>query len=135
MQRHYKNHPFGQIGELVDAFFGNEKSLFEEWKGQEVKAAAVKTFTEDEKGVTVEVDMPGLELGDIKVSIERRQLEISGMKKRNGKVRNYQYSTVLPRSADPETIEARYENGVLTVTAKKFTEKVAKKKEIPITMK
>ena len=86
---------------------------------------------ERENEIRVTVELPGMEAGDIDVNLENNLLTISGEKKeerqeerdtwhlserRYGK---FTRSFVLPRDVEPDGIQARVDNGVLSVTIPK----------------
>jgi len=72
-----------------------------------------------------EVELPGAKRGDIQVEVSETELIISGTieeRERVGVVRHaarrsggFEYRTSLPAGVDPGKVEARFENGVLTV--------------------
>lgn len=84
-------------------------------------------------GIQVRVELPGMRNEDIDVSLENSILTISGEKKEyreeGGEKEQYHLSErrwgrfsrvfVLPREVEAERIEARYENGVLTLSIPK----------------
>ncbi|MGC8583134.1 MAG: Hsp20/alpha crystallin family protein [Thermoproteus sp.] len=65
----------------------------------------------------VEIDMPGLEPGDISIYISRDGDYIRAEGARGE--RKYTKKVYLPFKIDPSTAKAAYKNGVLTITAKK----------------
>ena len=81
------------------------------------------------EGLSIEMELPGMEESDIQVTVHDRVLVISGEKRveREVKERAYHLSErtygrferqfVLPDSIDTNKIVARYRNGVLSVTA------------------
>ncbi|MDQ3606059.1 MAG: Hsp20/alpha crystallin family protein [Gemmatimonadota bacterium] len=84
---------------------------------------------ERENDIRVEIEMPGLRPEDVEVSLEGNVLTISGEKQeeRNEgeegstwhlserRYGRFSRSFVLPRDVEQEQIEARFENGVLSV--------------------
>jgi HSP20 family protein len=87
---------------------------------------AVDVF-EDAEGVKIVMEVPGVKPEDVKLSIEDGTLTIRGEKRQEAeenteRVHRYERSYgsfertfSLPNSVDPDGIEARYENGLLTV--------------------
>ncbi|MEZ0248132.1 MAG: Hsp20/alpha crystallin family protein [Thermoproteus sp.] len=65
----------------------------------------------------IEVDMPGLEPGDISIYISRDGDYIRAEGARGD--RKYSRRVYLPFKIEPSTAKASYRNGVLTITAKK----------------
>jgi len=99
---------------------------------------------ENEESFVVTAELPGLEPEHVDLSVENGVLSISGEKKdefegtdsetgghlverRYGK---FQRNFSLPRSVDPEKVEARFRNGILTVTLPKSS--AAKPRRIKI---
>ena len=87
---------------------------------------AVDIF-EDAEGVKIVMEVPGVKPEDVKLSLEDGTLTIRGEKKqvaeeKTERVHRYERSYgsfertfSLPTSVDPDRIEARHENGLLTV--------------------
>jgi HSP20 family protein len=89
-------------------------------------------------------ELPGLSEGDVKLSLSDGVLTIRGEKRedRNEEDRGYylserrfgsfQRALRLPEDIDPDKIEAKFKNGVLTVKMPKVPESAAKTKRIEI---
>jgi HSP20 family protein len=96
--------------------------------------------SEDERQVRVSAELPGLDEGDIDVSVSRNLLTIRGEKKEEREERegsryyaersygSFQRSIPLPTEVDPDGAEAMFEKGVLTVTLPKTEEARAQKR-------
>jgi HSP20 family protein len=99
---------------------------------------------EDKDNIEVQVDLPGMEKDDIKVSVEDNILTIKGERKalKEEKDKNYHqvertYGTFtrsfsLPTTVDGSKIKANYKNGVLKIDLPKS--EAVKPKEIPISV-
>lgn len=86
---------------------------------------------EDKEAVRIIMEVPGVKPGDVKLSLENNMLTIRGEKKqvaeeKSDRVHRYERSYgvfersfALPSTVDTDRIEARYDNGVLTVTLPK----------------
>jgi HSP20 family protein len=97
---------------------------------------------EDDKAVKIVAEMPGVRSEDVKLSLENNLLTIRGEKRQEAEERNervhryersfgsFERSFALPRTVDPDQIQATYENGVLTVTLPKIER--ARPREIPV---
>lgn len=84
-------------------------------------------MNEDDKAVTLNVDLPGVNPKDIEVNVSGSQLTIRGSREEEKKSKtggvwrqerhegSFLRSVTLPSYVDPGKIEARYEKGVLTV--------------------
>jgi len=91
---------------------------------------------------TVHVELPGMRLEDIKITLEDNRLTIRGEKTRTEEQKNAAYHRLeraygtfertftLSHAVKSEKIEATYRDGVLEVTVPKAEE--AKAREIPI---
>ena len=94
---------------------------------------------EDEKEVTVKAELPGMEEKDIEVNLADNGLTIKGEKKaekeEKGKDNWYRETSYgafhrfipLPEGLDREKVDARFKNGVLTVTLRRLEEAKGKK--------
>ena len=101
-------------------------------------------MTETDKGYKLSVEVPGMEAGDIDLSIADDVLTISGEKKeeREEKEKGYLYTERsygaferrirLPAGADASKIEAKVRKGVLEITLPKDEKAANGKRQIPI---
>lgn len=99
-------------------------------------------ISETENNFEVSVALPGMKKEDIEVDLDNSRLTISGERKfeteENGKnyhrvesgFGTFSRSFQLPDSIDQESVNAKYENGVLNITINKKDEKVKKQIEI-----
>jgi HSP20 family protein len=113
---------------LFDDFFSDTSSLSKLDFRPEVDV------TEDEKGIYVKADIPGLEQKDINVEVKDNVLTISGEKKEEKESKNekehrversygsFSRSFTLPKNVDNENIKAKYKNGVLNIDLPKTKE-------------
>jgi len=128
-----------------------QRSLDDAWRtfpvAQALEAAAMPfalDVKEDEKSFHVSADLPGLSEKDIDVSFDNGLLTIRGEKK---VVRDEKKDTwhiverssgsfarrlSLSASVDADKIDARFENGVLSVTLPKLAQEKASAKKIEI---
>lgn len=97
-----------------------------------------------EKGgnIVLKAEVPGVSKEDVEVNIENNILTLRGERKQEKEVKeddfyrmeryhgSFTRSFTLPRTVDPEKIEAKYRDGVLEVTLPKMEE--AKQKKIQI---
>lgn len=133
--------PFpGVIGKMFGEFFPAT-----DFASMEVPTVSIRPkvdiLAEDDR-ILLKADMPGLEKGDIKVTVEDGTLAISGSRteKREENGESYTRSErfkgtfrrafTLPAWADGAAVKADYKNGVLTVVIPKTEE--AKPREIEI---
>ncbi len=99
---------------------------------------------ETEAGVEVTVELPGMEMGDVEVSLADDTLTVKGEKKveRQDEKKGYYvsersygsvYRTIpLPTDVDTEKADASFKNGVLTVKIPHPPEAKAKAKRIEV---
>jgi HSP20 family protein len=99
---------------------------------------------EDDKTVTVEAELPGVTDKDISITLSNGLLRIKGEKKheREEKKDNYylaersfgsfERSLRLPDTIDEAKLDARFEQGVLKITAPKRPEAIKAEKKIEI---
>jgi len=97
---------------------------------------------EDEQGITVKAELPGLDPKDVDVQVENNTLTIKGERKfeKEEKEENFHRierrygsfvrSFTLPSTVDTDSVKADYENGVLKVHMAKRAE--AKPKQIKV---
>jgi len=121
--------------------FGNSLGSLEwPWGGSEPRSDVVET----EGSVEVSIELPGMDQKDIEVSLTEDALTIKGEKKveRQEDKKGYivserSYGSIfrtipLPPGVDTEKAEARFKNGVLTVTVPRTAEAKAKVKRIDV---
>ena len=117
-------------------FFGGQGPWQEaEW------TPTVEVFDKDDQ-LVVNAELPGMKEEDIDVSVENSTLTIKGERKAENEVKEADYyrceryygsfyrSIPLPSRVDSDSIEASYENGVLSITLPKTGEDKPKKIEV-----
>lgn len=92
---------------------------------------------DEDENIVVKAEAPGFEADDFDIRVEDSRLVLRASKKvetkdEKGKVKEYReqqcYESVsLPTEVDKEKVEAKYYNGVLTVTLPKSAESKGKK--------
>lgn len=97
---------------------------------------------ETDEEVVVTAEMPGLEAGDIDLTVENDTLTLRGEKRREVEEEkaglhrmersygSFSRTVALPVRCDPDKVAARYKKGVLSVRLKKAPEAVARRVEI-----
>ncbi len=100
---------------------------------------------EGEGALKIVAEIPGVDAGDLKISLENNTLTLRGEKKqvaeeKTEKVHRYERTYgqfertfSLPSTVDADRIEARFEHGVLTVTLPKVER--ARPREISVKVK
>ncbi len=101
-------------------------------------------ISETEKEFLVEVAAPGMTKKDFQVMVEEGMLKIRAEKEEKKEEkekdyhrREYNFESFerlfrLPENVDPDSVKARYEQGILKISLKKIEVKEPKKKEIQI---
>lgn len=126
--------------------FGNFDRLFDFNNGSRFQLAwsPVTDVRENEDGLNVIVELPGMSSEDVTVSVENGVLSIAGEKKQENeegdadgnyhlverRYGKFERTFRLPRSVDSDSVKAKFEDGLLTIDLPK-SEK-AKKREIKI---
>ena len=99
---------------------------------------------EDEAGIKLHADVPGVAQNDLDVKVENGMLTLKGERKleKEDKKENYHRiermygsfsrSFLLPDYADTERVEAKFKDGVLEVAIPKKAEKQPKKIKVAI---
>ena len=110
----------------------------------EVQIPAVD-IAETDKAFRITAELPGMKKEDVDISVSQGRLTIKGEKReeREEKEKGYylserrygtfQRSFQLPSQADADRIEAKFDNGVLTLTVPKSAEALKSEKKIKIT--
>ena len=130
----------GWLPGILDDFFGNE------WVDKTSSTAPAVNVIETDKEYKVEIAAPGLPRDDFKIDInEDNELTVSMEKKvekneeseKEGKKhtylrREFSYSSfrqrmILPDNVNVDNIDAKMENGVLTIDIPKKTEEEKRK--------
>ena len=133
-----------EMNRMFDSFFrGFELSPFEDNRRFGSFSPSVDV-REDEKEVTVRAELPGMDEKDIEVNLTDDALTIRGEKKdeKEEKGKDYwhcetsygSFSRVipLPEGLNQEKVDARFKNGILTVTLARLEEAKAKGKKITV---
>ncbi len=137
--------PFAEIRDLERRLLGAVEVPQKDKEGVNAFVPTVNT-REDDKAYIVEVDLPGIDKKDIKVNIdpENRTLSISGERKFKNEVKKEDYYKIessygkfmrtfsLPENVDADKIDAKNENGVLTISIPKAQIEAKEVKEIPV---
>jgi len=129
---------------LAPFFSGNRqicRDLFEPFQESSVFSPAVNVREKDSEYI-IEAEIPGVKEEDIHINYKDNVLKLSAVTSQESKpdsgeyhrferrYGSYERSFKFPGSLNPENISAKYENGILIITAKKPEE--SKSKEIPI---
>jgi len=132
--------PFSEVDRFFDDFFDRFSSLA--MANQNFTLPSVNIFSENDRDMVVEMEVPGYDQEDIRINLDGNILEIRGErsekeehkdKKRSYMVRENSQSfarrIVLPEGADTDKITAELDKGVLKVTVP-FEQRESKRIEI-----
>jgi HSP20 family protein len=130
------------FNEFINIFNTSLPRIF---NGDEVVRSSWKPsvdIREDQNGIVLEADLPGVKPEDFKLSIENNKLSLSGERKfeKESKGKNYHRversygnfirTFTLPSTVNVDNVKAEFKDGVLRVTLPKREE--AKSREIKI---
>lgn len=102
-------------------------------------------ISDNDKNIYVEAEIPGVKKEDMKITLQDNILTINGEKKQEKDEKNkknffrservygsFTRSFTLPEDINPDSIDAKFENGILTVTISKAEPKKVGEKFIEI---
>ena len=136
--------PFGALGVLnraVEEFFGDYARSYE---GSDVTRSwqPLVDIVETEHAYEVRADLPGIPKEDVQLSIENNVLTLSGERKFEKDVDKESFHRIeraygtfsrsfsLPARVSADKVEAKYDNGLLTVIVPKAAEARPRRIEI-----
>jgi len=115
------------IPSIFDNFFNDS------WFNHYQKPAYME-WDEDGNGGTIMIEAPGFSKDDIKIESDSNGITITGEvtdKNMKNRLRQTSFSYVLRRSdIDPEDVDAKLDNGILTLGVKKAKDKLSRVIEI-----
>lgn len=127
--------------DLVHRFFGGERSIFPgRFLGRTF--SPLIDIAENENEILITAEIPGMDQKDLEVDLSEWVLTIKGEKKEEKEERRENYHRVersygsfsrsftLPCEVQEDKVEAKYEDGILSLTLPKAES--SKKKTIPI---
>lgn len=124
-----------EMNRLFDTFYASPFGLvpFENMLAPQADFMPQVDISETDKEITITAELPGIDDKDIEVSVAKNMISISGKKEveKTDKGRNYyhverSYGTFyrdipLRAEVDEDKVEARFDKGVLTITAPKLS--------------
>lgn len=142
-----RSEPFGSVRKELDRFFGEFPRNFripDIFAGGEFEFMPDMDIHETDQKVVLTLELPGVAEKDVDVSATGDMLKITGEKKSETERKEGEYyrrersfgsfarTLTLPFEIDPAKVEAKFENGVLTLTIPKPAEAVKKPARIAI---
>ena len=103
-----------------------------DWMIKANSTAPAINVIESDKDYRVEVAAPGMTKNDFNIKIDENNNLVVSMEKKEEK---FQQTMVLPDNVEKDKIEAKVENGVLSISIPKRTEEEAKMAEKVIEIK
>lgn len=135
-----------EINRVFDDFFGNDQTsslLTSAWHDGQLLSPVVDIL-ETENSLKVEAELPGIEEGDIEVTVNENYLILKGEKKESKEEKEenyvrreryygaYERTIALPETADTEGVKATFNNGILSIEIPKKEEAVKKSRKVEI---
>lgn len=123
--------PFNQLRTEVDRLFESFPFRLPTLKFGRFAATPALDMTETDQAYKISVELPGIDPNDVEVTFDDGLLRITGEKKdeREANERGFHLSErsygaferaiAIPSAANPEKIDAKFRNGLLTVTIAK----------------
>ena len=136
--------PFNQLRTEVDRLFESFPFHLPTLSFKRFASAPALEMTETDKAFKITAELPGIEPENVEVTFEEGMLRISGEKKeqreeteRGCRMSERSYGAFerivsLPSAANPEKIDAKFKNGVLTITVEKDGEERRNVRKISI---
>jgi HSP20 family protein len=136
--------PFNQLRTEVDRLFESFPFRLPTLSFKRFASSPALEMTETDKAFKITAELPGIQPENVDVTFEEGMLRISGEKKeqREENERGYRMSersygaferiVSLPSAANPEKIDAKFKNGVLTITVGKNGEERRNARKISI---
>lgn len=136
--------PFTQLRSEVDRLFESFPFRLPSMKLGRFSSAPALEMSETDKSYKITAELPGIEPDDVEVTFDDGMLRIAGEKKeeREENERGYRLSErsygaferalSLPAGANPNKIDAKFKNGVLTISVAKDGENKRNVRKIKI---
>lgn len=138
-------HPFAALREQIDSVFDEfDKGFFSREGGFAIRS----NVSETDKEICITAELPGITEKDVEISASGNRLTITGEKKSEDEEKgeeegrtfrrierysgSFERMMALPFEIDPDTVEAKVKDGVLTVTVPKPPEAVKSSKKIEV---
>ncbi|RPI70697.1 MAG: Hsp20/alpha crystallin family protein [Ignavibacteriales bacterium] len=101
-------------------------------------------ISDDEKNIFVEAEIPGVKKEDMKITLQDNILTITGEKRKESEEKKKNFfrservygsftrSFTLPEDINPDSVDAKFENGILKIKISKADQKKVNEKFIEI---
>jgi HSP20 family protein len=143
-----KWNPYAELERTVNGLFDQPLGLRPMWDDRNTEALAWQpqvNVYEDKDHLSIEAQLPGIDLNDVELSVKEQTLQLRGERKtetekskdgyhfREAQYGKFSRSFSLPNTVNPDEAKATYEKGVLTITMPK--QEKAKPRTIQIEVK
>lgn len=125
-----------RMGQLMDGLFG----LMPPTVAAVRLPMAAADIEETDDAYVVDLDLPGVQPGDINLEVRENELRVSGeikekerkgiLRRQTRRVGQFEHVIALPGEVDPDKVEARLADGVLSVRVGKSKVRQPRKVEI-----
>lgn len=134
-----------KINDIIENFFSNRHRKEPLLSGTSSFISPFLNMSENDKGIDIKVELPGLTENEIKIESKNNQLIIKGERKdeKEEKDKNYYIhesfggnflrTITIPFDFDISKAKATFKNGILNIFIEKPKEAVSTPKTIPIT--
>lgn len=148
-------HPFEELREEFDRLWGSftaTPTVLAEWAAAASGGFPLVNVAESDAAVTIEAEVPGLDVGDIDIAATAEELVLKGSRhasapdggdtgserpvtwhRRERLAGGFERRIAMPVAIDASRVEAKLVNGVLTVTCPKSMQAQPRKVEIRTT--
>jgi HSP20 family protein len=120
----WRNDPFRDLDTLFDRMLRRfDMPAYGRWPQGFIPPVDIE---ETDDAYVFEFELPGVKRDDINIEVGAQELRISGQitqKERTGVLRHstrrtgsFDYRVALPSGVDPDRVEAKFDDGILTVT-------------------
>ena len=143
-----KWNPYTELERAMNGVFDRPFGLHPLWDDRNAEDLVWRPAVnvhEDQERLSIEVQLPGIDLKDIELSVKEQTLEVRGERKeetqkstegyhiREAHYGKFSRSLLLPSTVNPDEAKATYEKGILTIILPK--QEKAKSRTIQIASK
>lgn len=143
-----KWNPYTELERTVNGLFDQPFGIRPMWDDRNAEVLAWQpqvNVYEDKDHLSIEAQLPGIDLNDVELSVKEQTLQLRGERKtetekskegyhfREAQYGKFSRSFSLPSTVNPDEAKATYDKGVLTITIPK--QEKAKPRTIQIEVK
>jgi HSP20 family protein len=136
--------PFAAFRRRMDRFFDEFARDFPSPGGLSTEFLPGAELSESKDALSLRLELPGIEEKDVKISAEDRTITVSGEKRQSSEAGNggrfesefsygaFSRTFATPFPVDADKVDARFANGVLTITIPKPADYAGRQRQISI---